>query len=118
MDTNRKEFAFKEMDDDNEMKRKAEEAELRKIFAAGQVTAQDKLSKPMSQPSDIMKPPITEQDIDDLIASDETVPLNARVLDEELAEFEVRMSRSQGEATDGPTKNKMFDVFSGPEVYK
>lgn len=118
MDTNRKEFAFKEKDYGTEMKRKAEEAELRKIFAAGQSTVQDKLSKPISQPSNIMKPPITEQDIDDLIAADETVPLNARLLDEELAEFEMRMSRSQGEATDGPTKNKMFDVFSGPEVYK
>eukprot|EP00804_Cyclotella_cryptica_P002831 CCRYP_009364-RA/>CCRYP_009364-RA protein AED:0.08 eAED:0.08 QI:0/0/0/1/1/1/3/0/1109 len=114
---NRKEFAFKEKDYHQEMKRKAEEAELRKIFAAGQATAQDKLSKPSSQPSDIMKPPISEQDIDDLIAADETVPLNARVLDEELAEFEIRMSRSQGEVNDGPTKNKMFDVFSGPEVY-
>ncbi len=45
------------------------------------------------------------------------MPRNARVLDEELAELEVRMSRSQAEESDGPPTNKVFDVFSGPEVY-
>lgn len=115
--TDNREFTYRELDPDDEMKRKAEEDELRRIFAAGQSTAQEKLSKPTPNPADMIKAPMTEEEIDALIAADETVPLNARKLDDELVEFEVRVARSIGEEADGPAKNKMFDVFSGPEVY-
>ena len=98
---------------DDRMKQKEEEEELRRIFAAGQSVAEDKLSAPMTTESNLMKPSITEEDIDALIDSDETVSQNARVLEDELAELEVRMSRSQGETG----SNKVFDVFSGPETY-
>ena len=116
-DIGQKALGYKEVDHDEEMKRKAEEDELKRIFAAGQNTAQEKLSKSTQNPKDMTKAPITEADIDALIAADETVPLNARNLDEEFAEFEVRVARSIGEESDGSMKNKMFDVFSGPEVY-
>jgi len=99
--------------EDDEMKQKAEEEELRRIFAAGQSVAEDKLSAPMSTESNLVRPSITEENIDELIDSDETVSRNARVLEDELAELEVRMSRSQGETG----SNKVFDVFSGPETY-
>ena len=98
---------------DDELKQKGEEEELRRIFAAGQSVAENKLSAPMSTESILVKPAITEEDIDALIESDETVSRNARVLEDELAELEVRMSRSQGETG----SNKVFDVFSGPETY-
>lgn len=98
---------------DDKLKQKDEEEELRRIFAAGQTVAENKLSLPISRESNLVKPSITEEDIDALIDSDETVSRNARVLEDELAELEVRMSRSQGETG----SNKLFDVFSGPETY-
>ena len=110
---------FKDGDSD-EMKRRAQEEELRRIFAAGQSAAEERLSQPsISQPESNLanKPLISEEDINELIDADKTVPRNARVLDEELAELEVRMSKSQGEESDGPPQNKVFDVFSGPETY-
>ena len=111
-----KEVKFRERNSLDDMKRKAEEDELKQIFAAGQNMAEHRLSKPASQsPSNLPKSSITEADIDALIDADETVPRNARNLDDELTELEVRISRS-GES-DGPPQNKMFDVFSGPEVY-
>lgn len=104
------ELGYKEVD----RKQKEEEEELRRIFAAGQSVAETKLSAPMSSSeSNLARPSISEEDIDALIDSDETVPRNARVLEDELAELEVRMSRSQGESG----TNKVFDVFSGPETY-
>lgn len=112
-----RELGYKEIDHDEELKRKAEEDELKRIFAAGQNTAQDKLSKPSPNPVEMTKAPMTEEELDALIAADETVPLNARKLDEEFAELEVRVAKSIGEENDGPAKNNMFDVFSGPEVY-
>ncbi|KAL7537850.1 hypothetical protein ACHAXR_012515 [Thalassiosira sp. AJA248-18] len=115
---NSKELGFKDGDiSADEMRRKAEEDELRRIFAAGQSVAEERLSKPTSRVSNLAKPTITEDDINALIDADDTVPLNARALDDELAELEVRMSRSQEEESDGPAENKVFDVFSGPEVY-
>lgn len=104
---------FKDAGLTDETKRREEEEELRRIFSAGQSTA-EKLSRPESRrASNLAKPSITEEDIDELIDAEDTVPRNARVLDDELAELEVRMSRSQG----GSGPNKVFDVFSGPEVY-
>lgn len=107
-------LGFKEPDESmDEIKRKAEEEELKRIFAAGQSMASN-LSKPESRAGNLAKPSITEEDINELIDADDTVPRNARILDDELAELEVRMSRSEGEES-GP--NRVFDVFSGPEVY-
>jgi len=114
--TSANELEYKERDtSSDEMKRRAEEEELRRIFAAGQSVAEDRMIHQPSQVSNLSKPTITEEDINELINADETVPLNARVLDDELAELEVRMSKSQEEGVDGP--NKLFDVFSGPETY-
>ncbi|KAL7553049.1 hypothetical protein ACHAWF_016295, partial [Thalassiosira exigua] len=101
----------------DQIKRKAEEDQLKRIFAAGQSLAENKMSKPTSRYSNLSKQSISDEDIEALIDSDETVPRNARALDDELAELEVRMSRSQGEESEGAPKNALFDVFSGPEVY-
>jgi hypothetical protein len=77
--------------------------------------AENRLSKPITpSESNLAKPTITEEDINALIDADDTVPRNARILDDELAELEVRMSKNQ-DGEEG--SNKMFDVFSGPEVY-
>jgi len=118
-DTSTNDFEYKEGDkSSDEMKRKAEEEELRRIFAAGSSVAEDRMVQPsisQESSSNLSKPTITEEDINELIYADETVPLNARVLDDELAELEVRMSKSQEGVVDGP--NKLFDVFSGPETY-
>jgi len=117
--TSTNELEYKERDiSSDEMKRRAEEEELRQIFAAGQSVAEDRMIQPsisQESSSNLSKPTITEEDINELIYADETVPLNARVLDDELAELEVRMSKSQEGVVDGP--NKLFDVFSGPETY-
>ncbi|KAL3773026.1 hypothetical protein ACHAW5_000991 [Stephanodiscus triporus] len=103
----------------DEDKRKEEEAELRRIFAMGESLAENKLSQAISSPSpaNLVMPSISMDDINELINADETVPRNARTLDYELAELEVRLSRSLGEGANGPSKNKVFDVFSGPEIY-
>lgn len=109
-DRTRREFA------DDERKR-AEEEELKRIFAIGQSVADSRMAQTDSAASSLVRPLITEDDINELIEADDTVPRNARVLDDEFAELEVRMSRSPVEEVDGPTRNKLFDVFSGPEVY-
>lgn len=98
---------------DDERKR-AEEEKLKRIFAVGQSVAESRMVlQTDSAPSMMLaKPTITDDDINELIDADDTVPRNARVLDDELAELEVRMSRSPQEGS-----NKLFDVFSGPEVY-
>ena len=126
----RAETKFKELEDNplkymkyegsdsrEELKRKAEEEELKRIFATGQSEAVERITNPNTRSSNLAKTSITEEDIDALIANDQTVPRNARILDDELAELELRISRSKGEETDGPAKNKVFDVFSGPETY-
>ena len=103
----------------DEKKRKEEEAELRRIFSAGQSLAENRLTQAISSPpsTNLAMPSISDEDINELIDADGTVPRNARVLDDELAELEVRIGRSPGGGADGLSKNKLFDVFSGPEVY-
>lgn len=59
----------------------------------------------------------TDKDVDAVIASEKTVSRHARVLDDELAELEVRINKSAGESRDSPGANPVFDIFSGPEVY-
>ncbi|KAL7463252.1 hypothetical protein ACHAXS_003621 [Conticribra weissflogii] len=98
------------------LENKGEEEELRKIFAKGQSEALERSSNPSTQ-SSLAKSAITDADIDALIAADDTVPRNARILDNEFVELELRMSRSKGENSGKPTKKEVFDVFSGPETY-
>jgi len=101
------------------------EEELKRIFAAGQSIAETRISKSSSpsstQSSQVTSPEqeskVTNEYVDELIASDKTVPRNARTLDEELAELEVRISRTPGENAEAGGTNSLFDVFSGPEVY-
>ncbi len=101
---------------DDELKQ-VEEEELKRIFRMGQSVAESKMVQTDSAAPNLFMPTITEDDINNLIDADDTVSRNARVLDDDLAELEVRMSRSPQERRDGPSRNKLFDVFSGPEVY-
>jgi hypothetical protein len=116
-----KELLYKDDTSFREIKRKNEEDELRQIFADGESVAESRLSQAISSSSSsnlVMPTMITDEFITDLInADDNSVPRNARILDDEYAELEIRISRSLDEGSDGPTKNKMFDLFSGPEVY-
>ena len=105
-------------EDDSEVSEKklSAEQELKNIFAAGERLVDSRISIPDKRtqtPSQLDDDRSTE----DLINADKTVPRNARSLDEDLAELEVRISRSPGEDTEAYGPNAVFDVFSGPEVY-
>lgn len=97
--------------DDNKSVLTAEE-ELKRIFEAGERLADGRIDMNKYGRSDLA---ITDTDVKDqelvdaLIASDKTVSSYARSLDDELTELEVLL--------DGPVKNPLFDIFSGPEVY-
>ena len=96
-----------------------EEEELKRIFAAGEQAAEGRIVSTMDSNAD-EDPIVTEEYIDDLIASDRTVPRDARLLDDELAQMSVRMSKSvdESESLDGGRgPNPLFDVMSGPEAY-
>jgi hypothetical protein len=97
------------------------EEELRQMFAAGQRIADGKISTELgdgdSAGSSLKTTGTTEEDVDRLIAAEKTVSKYARILDDELAELEVRINSSPGEELDGPPQNPIFDVMSGPEVY-
>ncbi|CAB9527091.1 expressed unknown protein [Seminavis robusta] len=99
----------------------SEEEELRRIFEAGVRAADSHMTAPTtSQGGDMVtKEAMSEEDaqqVDDLIAGDKSVSNHARILDDELAELEVRINQSPGGAVDrGP--NPLFDIFSGPETY-
>jgi len=105
------ELQYREMDS-KDRTRMEEEDELKRIFGAGQTVVEGKLSEPTT--ANLAKPSITDEDIDALIDADDSIPRNARVLDDGLAELEVRM----GKSSDGEVgSNELFDVFSGPETY-
>lgn len=91
------------------------EEELRRMFEAGERIAEDRITITTSKAVSISE--TTESDVDAIIDSDKTVSRYARVLDDELAELEVRINKSPGEQLDGPKKNPVFDILSGPEVY-
>uniref|UniRef100_A0A7S4HIB7 Uncharacterized protein n=1 Tax=Odontella aurita TaxID=265563 RepID=A0A7S4HIB7_9STRA len=117
----------------------AEEEELRRIFAAGERLAEgggrgsatSALASPSPPPLQEDERIVTDEYVENLIASDPTVPLNARSLDDELAELEVRVSRTPGmddrddpdNAGRGPTSagydpyRPAYDAMSGPEAY-
>eukprot|EP00557_Chaetoceros_sp_GSL56_P003523 CAMPEP_0176488730 /NCGR_PEP_ID=MMETSP0200_2-20121128/6876_1 /TAXON_ID=947934 /ORGANISM="Chaetoceros sp., Strain GSL56" /LENGTH=1050 /DNA_ID=CAMNT_0017885755 /DNA_START=410 /DNA_END=3562 /DNA_ORIENTATION=+ len=100
------------------------EEELKRIFAAGESIAESRITSSkaskqnsLASKSAASRSRVDDQYIDDLIGSDKTVPRNARTLDDELAELEVRISKSPGEDSDAYGPNPVFDIFSGPETY-
>uniref|UniRef100_A0A7S4AMV0 Uncharacterized protein n=1 Tax=Pseudo-nitzschia australis TaxID=44445 RepID=A0A7S4AMV0_9STRA len=104
----------------NKMERElTPEEELRAMFAAGQKIANGKIDSKTEKNNvgGSQKTGTTEEDVDRLIAEEKTVSKYGRILDDELAELEVRINSSPGEELDGPMQNPMFDVMSGPEVY-
>lgn len=95
------------------------EEELRAMFAAGQKIADGKITSntDVNDVGSLKATGTTEEDVDRLIAEEKTVSKYGRILDDELAELEVRINSSPGEELDGPQQNPLFDVMSGPEVY-
>jgi hypothetical protein len=98
------------------------EEELKQIFAAGEKIAEGRMTPAKAMKDRALASPekksiVTDEYVDELIEKDKTVPGNARTLDDELAELEVRISKSPGEDTEAYGPNAVFDVFSGPEVY-
>jgi hypothetical protein len=100
------------------------EEELKRIFAAGESIAEGRIARSMDPQQNSITDKnagsdsvVTDQYVDELIEADKTVPGNARTLDDELAELELRISKSPGEDTEAFGPNALFDVFSGPEVY-
>jgi len=96
--------------------------ELRRMFEAGERLAEGRITRVQtsaegSSISSSGATGTTEEDIDALISQEKTVSRHARILDDELAELEVRINKSSDEDLDGPAKNPMFDILSGPEVY-
>ncbi|KAL3944617.1 MAG: hypothetical protein SGBAC_001329 [Bacillariaceae sp.] len=95
-----------------------EEEELRSMFQAGEKIADTRITKSIKDNVDLgYGQGTTEGDVDELIANEKTISGYARVLDDELAELELQINPTPGEELDGPMKNPMFDVMSGPEVY-
>jgi len=90
------------------------EEELRRIFQAGEQFADKQIERHATE-TKLTK----EQDavVDELVRGEKEISSHARTLDEELAELEVRINRNPAEDIDGPARNAMFDVMSGPEVY-
>ena len=101
-------------EDDSEL---SAEQELKEMFAAGERFADGRISISEKKTSQTRKPIDDDKATERLINSDSTVPRNARSLDEELAELEVRIGRTPGEDTEAYGPNAVFDIFSGPEVY-
>jgi hypothetical protein len=96
------------------------EEELRRMFEAGERIADGRITLKTDKDIATRAAEISTADnevIDSVIATDRTISGHARVLDDELAELEVRINKSPGEEFDSPFKNPMFDIFSGPELY-
>lgn len=96
----------------------SQEEELRRMFEAGERIADGRIT--MKTSSDIatsMETEAANAEVDSVIAKEKSISGHARILDDELAELEIRINKSPGEEFDGPGKNPMFDIFSGPEVY-
>ena len=95
------------------------EEDLRRMFEAGERLANGHITSvtPQSSSETGSLSKAAEEELDSIISSEKSVSSYARILDDELAELEVRINKSPGEDTDGPTKNPVFDIFSGPELY-
>ena len=91
------------------------EEELMRIFSAGAKIAEGRNQVAMmGREKDSV---VTEEYINDLICADEAVPRNARTIDDELSELEIRIAKRPGEDSEAYGPNAMFDIFTGPEVY-
>ena len=103
------------------VKELSEEEELRQMFEAGERIAEGRITSSSShsavQGASSMQGSAAKEEIDSLISSDKAISSYARILDEELAELEIRINRSPGEEYDSPRKHPIFDILSGPEVY-
>jgi len=90
------------------------EEELKRIFRAGEQFAEKQIELHTTG-----KGLTKEQNdkVDELVRGEKSISSHARTLDEELAELEVRVNRNPAEEMDGPPRNAMFDIMSGPEVY-
>ena len=96
------------------------EEELKRIFQAGERLAERRIELSIPGANGEGGRELTEEQdeqVDELLAKEKTISTHARTLDEELAELEVRINRNPDEDMDGPRKNPIFDVLSGPEVY-
>ena len=93
-----------------------EKAELKRIFEAGERLAEGLIVDPKSK-SKYELSDEANRVVDELVDADKTVSSHARTIEEELVELELQINRSPGEELDGPRKNPVFDVMSGPEVY-
>ena len=91
------------------------EEELRRIFQAGERLAESRIELTAIDGRQLTAE--QDQQVDSLVTQEKTISSYARTLDEELAELEVRINLNPDEDMDGPRKNQMFDVLSGPEVY-
>lgn len=93
------------------------EEELKRMFEAGERLADGRIIQSEITKDELVQSGTTEADIDALISKDRTISSYARSLDDELSELEVAINNSPGEDLDGPRRNSVFDVMSGPEVY-
>ena len=105
-----------------ELKEFSPEEELRRMFEAGERLADGRITKVSSpyesKETSVLSNKITgTEEVESLIAAEKSVSSYARILDDELAELEVRINKTPEEDTDGAKKNPVFDIFSGPEVY-
>lgn len=94
-----------------------EQEELRRIFAAGERVAEGRIvntfdvaNQNENTLAESNTGKLTDKDIDDLIASDQTIK-DAKSVDEELAELEIRIARNPGE---GAPAGEVFDIFNPP----
>jgi len=110
-----------------------EELELKRIFAAGESIANGRMTASNNNAGSTTDALTTtanngaidyEASTQALIDADTTVSRNVRTLDEDLAQLEVRISRTPGEAASDAGSSAgsgsidpLFDVFSGPETY-
>lgn len=94
------------------------EEELRRMFEAGEHIADGRL-KNIEKPGSVSEEELLEKqdEVDTLISLEKSISSHARILDDELAELEIRINKSPGEELDGFSKAPMFDIFSGPELY-
>lgn len=91
------------------------EEELKRIFSAGEKIAEKRNRNVVIGKEE--KSIVTDEYVDDLISSDDTVIRNARSIDDELTELEIRIAKRPGEDSEAYGPHDMFDIFSGPEVY-
>jgi len=110
-------FKNQEVKPEAVVKELSPDEEIRRMFEAGERIAEGRIAVVDDRTGTGAMSEDDERMVDSLISGEKSVSNHARVLDEELAELEVRINKSPGEELDGRRKNGIFDVFSGPEVY-